>query len=113
LDVQAENPGDNNPNPLEETVGDDLNSRAGEPINESSSLQSETATEQCPSTDSLSTDPARWGKIDESVRAYWARKGPESVQNKDANVKASERHYKYQKRLFSKTHFKRKHLNGE
>lgn len=114
LDVQAENPGDNNPNPLEEkTVGDDLNSRAGEPINESSSLQSETATEQSQSTDSLSTDPARWGKIDESVRAYWARKGPESVQNKDANVKASERHYKHQKRLFSKTHFKRKHLNGE
>ncbi len=47
-------------------------------------------------TDSYATDPACWGKIDENVRAYWARKGPESCQNKEANVKASERHYKHQ-----------------
>lgn len=124
-DVQAENTEDNNPNPLEETVGADLTSRAGQPINESSTLQSEavssleveteTATEPCTptTTDSLSTDPARWGKTDESVHAYCARKVPESCQNKDANVKASELHYKHQKRLFSKTHFKHKHVHGE
>ncbi len=53
-------------------------------------------------TDSYATDPACWGKIYENVRAYWARKGPEFCQNKEANVKASERHYKHQKRLFLK-----------
>jgi len=80
-DVLTKNPEDNNPNPLEETVGADLTSGAGQPINESSSeavssleVATETATQPCTptTTDSLSTDPARWGKVDESVRAYWA-----------------------------------------
>ncbi|XP_016311368.1 zinc finger MYM-type protein 1-like [Sinocyclocheilus anshuiensis] len=79
-------------------------------------VASETATtpdRPTATTDSYAADPACWGRIDENVSAYWARKGPVSCQNKEANVKASECHYKHQKRLFSKTHFKRKHLNGE
>ncbi len=118
--VLAERSVDNNL--LEETAGADLISRAEQPISGLSSFQSEameaaTETVTAPdrptaTTDSYATDPACSGKIDENVRAYWARKGPESCQNNEANVKASERHYKHQKRLFSKTHFKRKHLNG-
>ncbi len=71
--VLAERSVDNNL--LEETAGADLISRAEQPISGLSSFQSApdrpTAT-----TDSYATDPACWGKIDENVRAYWARKGP-------------------------------------
>lgn len=63
--------------------------------------------------DPYSTDPAHWGEIDESVRAYWAERGPESCQNMNVGFQASERVYKHQKRHFSKSHFKRKMLNGE
>uniref|UniRef100_A0A087X3D0 TTF-type domain-containing protein n=1 Tax=Poecilia formosa TaxID=48698 RepID=A0A087X3D0_POEFO len=51
--------------------------------------------------------------IDESVRAYWAERGPESCQNMNVGFQASERAYKHQKCRFSKSHFKRKMLNGE
>lgn len=64
-----------------------------------------------PATYSL--DPACWEKIDEDMRAYWIKIGPESCQNKDADVAASERQHKHQKRYFSKTLFKRKLANGE
>jgi len=60
-----------------------------------------------------STDPAHWGKSDESARAYWAERGPGSCQNMNASFHASERVYKHQKRLFSGSHFKRKLGNGE
>lgn len=108
-DVQAENLKENNL--LEETAEADLTLQAGQPINGSSSLQSEavslvevaaeTATEPCTptNTDSLSTDPARWGKIDKNVHAYWVQTGPGCCQNKDTDVKVSEHHYKHQKSL--------------
>uniref|UniRef100_A0A3Q2QGC9 DUF4371 domain-containing protein n=1 Tax=Fundulus heteroclitus TaxID=8078 RepID=A0A3Q2QGC9_FUNHE len=41
--------------------------------------------------DLYSTDPAHWGEIDESVRAYWADRGPESCQNMNVGFQASER----------------------
>ncbi len=88
--VLAERSVDNNL--LEETAGADLISRAEQPISGLSSFQSEamedaTETATAPdrpsaTTDSYATDPACWGKIDENVGAYWARKGPESCQNK-------------------------------
>ncbi|XP_032445483.1 uncharacterized protein LOC116736808 isoform X2 [Xiphophorus hellerii] len=62
--------------------------------------------------DPSSTDPAHWGEIDESVRAYWAERGPESCQNMNVGFRASGRVDKHQKRHFSKSHFKRKMLNG-
>uniref|UniRef100_A0A3P9PR07 TTF-type domain-containing protein n=1 Tax=Poecilia reticulata TaxID=8081 RepID=A0A3P9PR07_POERE len=63
--------------------------------------------------DPYSTDPAHWGEIDESVQVYWAERGPESCQNTNVSFQASEQVYKHQKRHFSKSHFKRKMLNGE
>lgn len=63
--------------------------------------------------DSYSSDPACWGEIDDSVRAYWARMGPGLCQNKEADVNAAERQYKLQKRHFSKSLFQRKLANGE
>lgn len=47
------------------------------------------------------------------MRAYWIKIGHESCKNKDADVAASERQHKHQKRYFSKTLFKRKLTNGE
>ena len=60
-----------------------------------------------------SSDPACWEKIDEDVRKYWIKMGPDACQNKDANVAASETQHKHQKRYFSKTLFSRKLANGE
>ncbi len=82
--VLAERSVDNNL--LEETAGADLISRSEQPISGLSSFLSEameaakeTATapdRPTATTDSDTTDPVCWGKIDENVRAYWARKGP-------------------------------------
>ncbi len=59
----------------QQPAGADLIAHAELPISGLSSFQSApdrpTAT-----TDSYATDPACWGKIDENVCAYWARKGP-------------------------------------
>ena len=63
--------------------------------------------------DSYNKDPARWGKIDDRVQSYWAKKGPESCQNKEADIQASERPYGQHKRYFSKNLFKRELQNGE
>ena len=64
--------------------------------------------------DSYNIDPARWGKIDDRVQSYWAKKGPESCQNKEADIKASERVYAGEhKRYFSKSFFQRELQNGE
>ncbi len=48
-------------------------------LSEAMEAATETATAQdrpTATTDSYVTDPACWGKIDENVCAYWARKGP-------------------------------------
>ncbi|CAM4641109.1 unnamed protein product [Leuciscus chuanchicus] len=60
-----------------------------------------------------SSDPACWDKIDEDMRACWIKMGPESRQNKDADVAASETQHKHQKRNFFKTLCNRKLANGE
>ncbi len=61
-----------------------------------------------------SSDPGRWGsKIDRQARAYWAKMGPEACQNKSADLCASERIYKHQRRFFSKTYFICKLSHGE
>lgn len=50
-----------------------------------------------------SNDPARWGdRIDAQAGAYWVKMGPETRQNKSANLRASERIYKHQRRFFQK-----------
>lgn len=60
----------------------------------------------------VNSDPACWGEIDEAVR-YWFKMEPETRQNKDAGVAASERQHKQQKSYFSKMLLKRKLANGE
>lgn len=55
--------------------------------------------------DSYTTDPARWGKLDDSVRTYWAKKGPELCQKRNADISASEHQYKHQKQHFLKSPF--------
>uniref|UniRef100_A0A3B3QZT7 TTF-type domain-containing protein n=1 Tax=Paramormyrops kingsleyae TaxID=1676925 RepID=A0A3B3QZT7_9TELE len=61
----------------------------------------------------LSPDPGCWGEIDENARKYWITMGPDHCRNKDADVAASERQHKQQKRYFSKSLFMRKLANGE
>ncbi|KAK1903240.1 Acylphosphatase [Dissostichus eleginoides] len=59
--------------------------------------------------DPYSTDPGLWGNnMDEQVLLYWAKMGPELCQNREADLSASERQYKHQKRYFSRSLFKRK-----
>lgn len=55
--------------------------------------------------DSYTTDPARWGKLDDSVHTYWAKKGPELCQKINADISASEHQYKHQKQHFLKSSF--------
>lgn len=66
-----------------------------------------------PANVTWSSDPACWETINEDMRKYWIKMGPETCQNKDADVAASERQHKHQKRYFSKTLFTRKLANGE
>ncbi|KAG8006763.1 hypothetical protein GBF38_022770 [Nibea albiflora] len=57
------------------------------------------------SDDPYNGDPGRWGNnIDTKVRAYWAKMGPGSCQDKDADLSASEHQDKQQRRFFSQTY---------
>lgn len=79
----------------------------------SSPVAAEERTQEPANPAPYSSDPACWDKIDEEMRAYWIKMGPQNCQNIDADVAASERQDKHQKRYFSKTLFERKLANGE
>lgn len=52
------------------------------------------------------SDPGLWRNIiNQQVRAYWAKMGPELCQNKDVTLSASEQIYKQQRRFILKNTF--------
>ena len=51
--------------------------------------------------------------MDEQVRVYWTKMGPELCQNKQSNLSASERQYTHQRRFFLRAYFQRKLCNVE
>uniref|UniRef100_A0A0K2T4V0 Uncharacterized protein n=1 Tax=Lepeophtheirus salmonis TaxID=72036 RepID=A0A0K2T4V0_LEPSM len=71
-----------------------------------SPVAAESAQDGCnPANVTCSSDPAYWETIDEDMRKCFIKMGPETCQNKDGDVAATERQHKHQKRYFSKTLF--------
>ncbi len=56
-------------------------------------VAAEERTQEPANLATYSLDPACWDRIDEDMRAYRIKMGPENCQNKDADVSASERQH--------------------